>query len=50
MSIVKRGWLAAIPYLFAVIGMFIASYYSLIKHYIEKIHMAIPLNRSYRLL
>jgi len=28
MSIVKTGWLAAVPYLFAVIGMFIASYYS----------------------
>jgi sugar phosphate permease len=28
MSIVKTGWLAAVPYLFAIIGMFIASYYS----------------------
>ena len=28
MSIVRTGWLAAVPYMFAIIGMFIASYYS----------------------
>jgi sugar phosphate permease len=28
MSIIKTGWLASIPYLFAIIGMFVASYYS----------------------
>ena len=28
MSIVKTGWLASIPYLFAVFGMFVASYFS----------------------
>jgi sugar phosphate permease len=27
-SITKTGWLASIPYLFAVIGMFVASYFS----------------------
>jgi sugar phosphate permease len=27
-SIIKTGWLASIPYLFAVIGMFVASYFS----------------------
>ena len=28
MSIIKTGWLASIPYLFAIIGMFVASYFS----------------------
>jgi sugar phosphate permease len=28
MSIVKTGWLAAVPYLFAIIGMFVTSYFS----------------------
>ena len=28
MNIVKTGWLTSIPYLFAVIGMFVASYFS----------------------
>ena len=28
MSIVKTGWLAAVPYIFAIIGMFLASYFS----------------------
>jgi sugar phosphate permease len=28
MSIVKTGWLTSIPYLFAIIGMFVASYFS----------------------
>ncbi len=28
MTIVKTGWLAAIPYLFAIVGMFITSYFS----------------------
>jgi sugar phosphate permease len=28
MSITRTGWLASIPYIFAVIGMFVASYFS----------------------